>query len=99
MTTLNEVFAQVQALSFEDQRALNKMLVANLNCTTKLKSMQVAAKFNIGDEVLFDAKSKGIVKIKVTGFSRDGSSLKGTQLGGLRPGCNWTVGATICNKV
>jgi hypothetical protein len=95
---LNEVFAQVQTLSHEDQRALNKMLVANLNRTSKMHSMMNAAKFNIGDEVVFDAKTKGIVKIKVYGFSRDGSSLKGQQIGGLRPGCNWTVGASICKK-
>jgi hypothetical protein len=95
---LNEVFAQVQALSFEDQRALNKMLVANLNRASKMRSMTEAAKFNINDIVTFDAKTKGFIKIKITGFSRDGANLKGTQLDGLRSGCLWTVAASLCTK-
>lgn len=96
---LNEIFAQVKSLSIEDQRALNKMLVANLNRENKMKSMVVASKFNIGDKVSFDARSKGYITIEIGGFSRDGANLKGKQIGGLRVGCNWTVGAALCNKV
>jgi hypothetical protein len=94
---VNELFAQIKTLSVEDQRALNKMLVANLNRAQKFASMKSAAQFNIGDVVVFDARSKGLVKIKVTGFSRDGANLKGSQIGGLRAGCNWTVGASLCH--
>lgn len=98
MSALNEIFAQIQNLPFEDQRALNSMLVASLNRQSKMKSMQQAAKFRIGDEVVFDARTKGIIKMEITGFSRDGSKLKGKQIGGISAGCLWTVAATLCNK-
>lgn len=97
MTTLVSILNQMKTLTIDEQRILNKELVAMINRTSKVDSMKAAQQFKIGDEVIFDAKSKGLIKIKVTSYSRDGANLKGPQIGGLRPGCNWTVAANICD--
>lgn len=68
-----------------------------INRNNKMKSMQAAQQFKITDKVIFDAKTKGLIKIEVTGYSRDGSCLTGKQIGGLRPGCQWKVAASLCN--
>ena len=93
------VLKQAVALTLDEQRVLNSLLVENLKRQRKVEGARIASKLNIGDEVVFDAgPRKGIVKIRVESFSRDGSKLKGPQLGGFRPGCMWTVAAQLVNK-
>ena len=92
-----EILAQASKLSHEDQLTLNKMLVDGIRRNHKIASIQSSAKYNIGDKVIFDAGRKGIITMVIDGFSRDGSKLKGTQQGGLRAGCQWTVGANVAS--
>jgi len=94
-----EVLKQATKLSLEEQLELNSLLVGNIKRVRKIESIKDAAKFDLGDEVVFDAgPRKGIIKIKITEFSRDGSKLKGPQIGGFRPGCRWTVSAQLVKK-
>jgi hypothetical protein len=86
---------EIATLSLEDQREVNKGLVENLRRTQKIAAIQLGAKFNIGDKVMFDAGRKGLITMQVTSFSRDGSKIKGPQIGGLRSGCIWTVGTAV----
>ena len=88
-----EVLALATKLTFDEQHELNSLLVANIKRQRKIEGAQIANKYNIGDEVVFDAKSKGNIRIKIADFSRDGSKLKGPQIGGVNPGCIWTVSA------
>lgn len=99
--TIESILAQIKTLSFDEQRMLNKALVGQLNATQKLKAASVAISFRIGDIVEFDAgfRKGGITKVQIEGFSRDLSSIKGFQVGGLRQGTKWTVGANLCKKV
>ena len=90
-----EILAQATKLSHADQLELNKLLVANIRRNHKVAAIQNSAKYNVGDTVMFDAGRKGLIKVAVDGFSRDGSKLKGKQIGGLRAGCLWTVGTTV----
>ena len=90
-----EILAQAQKLSHADQLTLNKLLVEGIRRNHKVAAIQNSAKYNVGDTVMFDAGSKGIIKMEINGFSRDGSKLKGMQIGGLRAGCIWTVGTTV----
>ncbi len=89
---------QIKMLSYDEQRDLNKRLVANLNLASKIASVNASSKFNIGDIVQFDANSKGIITIRITGFSRDMSKIKGTQLSPGRVGCAWQVTAKLAFK-
>jgi hypothetical protein len=89
------ILSQVSALSMEDQLELNKALVENIRRARKISAIQIGQKFNIGDKVMFDAGRKGLITMQITGFSRDGSKIKGPQIGGLRSGVNWTVGNTV----
>jgi hypothetical protein len=98
MQAIFAVLEQANKLSLEERRTLNTMLCDGMKRDHKLEAAKVSASFNIGDTVVFDAKRKGIIKIQITGFSRDLSTILGTQIGGLRPGCQWKVGATLCNK-
>lgn len=101
MQTIQSIMAQIQTLSFEDQRMLNKVLVAHLKAEHKMVAADAAMNFRVGDIVQFDAgpRKGGITKIKINGFSRDLSTVKGVQVGGFREGVNWNVGATLCKKV
>jgi len=98
---IQSIMAQIKSLSLEEQRMLNKALVANMNALYKSEAAENAMKFRKGDTVQFDAgpRKGGITKIVIDSFSRDLSSIKGTQIGGLRQGCKWTVGANLCTKV
>ena len=94
-TQILSILAQATTLSNEDQLMLNKLLVENIRRSRKVEAVKVGMKFNIGDKVMFDAKRNGLITIVIDGFSRDGSKIKGTQVGGIRSGCRWTVGNTV----
>jgi hypothetical protein len=93
--TLNSLMSQIKTLSIADQRALNKLLCANLKAAMKVAAVGKAITFDIGDKVVFDAKTRGIINAEIIGFSRDLSKIKCKQIGGLRPGCLWTVTANL----
>lgn len=90
-----EILKQAIALTVEEQRELNTALVDNIKRAHKVQAIQSSAKYSIGDTVIFRHPSKGLIKMRVESFSRDGSKLKGPQLDGLRPGTMWTVGADV----
>jgi hypothetical protein len=96
-----EILKQAIALSVEDQRELNSALVDNIKRVHKIKAISNSAKYNIGDTVMFRHNREGLIKIQITGFSRDGSKIKGPQIGGFRAGCMWTVdsGTSSLQKV
>ena len=98
MTTIKSIMEQISTLSLEEQRMVNKLLVASLNSQIKAKSADAAANFRIGQTVKFDAGARkgGIITLNITGFSRDMSRIKGIQIGGIRAGCEWSVGASVC---
>lgn len=96
---LNSLMKQIKSMSIEDQRTLNSLLCANIRGASKIRSIQSAAKFVIGDTVVFNAKTRGMITISVDGFSRDMSKIKGTQLNqgcSSNKGMKWTVGASLC---
>jgi hypothetical protein len=96
---LATVFAQVKSLSMDDQRALNKLLVANIRLAMRQKAVMTAITFKAGDVVKFDGKTRGPIFIKIHSFSRDLTKVKGVQLNRgwkTQPGVQWTVGATVC---
>ena len=86
------ILAQASALSLEDQCLLNKMLVENIKRNRKVEAVKIGVKFNIGDKVSFDAGRKGLKTIMIDGFSRDGTKIKGAEVGS---GIHWTVGNTV----
>lgn len=98
-TTVSALYAQIRVLSLEDQRVLNKMLVANIRLGMKQKAVMTSITFKAGDIVQFDGKTRGPIFIKIHSFSRDLTKVKGVQLNRgwkTQPGVQWTVGATIC---
>lgn len=96
--TIYEILGQARLLTLNEQRELNRLLCDNMKRVSRIESIKVANQFNIGDTVVFDAGRKGIIKCMINGFSRDGAKIKGTQIGGLRPGCQWTATANLCKK-
>jgi hypothetical protein len=46
--------------------------------------------FSLGDQVIFDAGSKGSIKATITDFTREGQ-IECTQIGGTRDGHRWIV--------
>ena len=98
---IKNILAQIAALPFEDQRMVNQLLVANLKAGQKEAARDIAMNFRVGQEVQFDAgpRKGGITRIKITSFSRDMSQVKGTQVGGFRPGVNWGVAASLCKAI
>lgn len=100
MASIQEVLTLAKQLTLQEQLALNKLLVANIRHANKMKSLEKAVTFRIGDLVKFDAKTRGIIVIKVTGFSRDMTKIKGVQQNvgrsiKARKGMNWTAGAGL----
>lgn len=93
--TINSLMKQIKSLSLADQRALNHLLVANLKAANKVAASVKAITFDIGDKIVFDAKTRGIINAEITGFSRDLTKIKCKQIGGLRPGCQWSVSANL----
>lgn len=99
MSALAPLISQIATLSLEDQRTLNTLLVQNIRAIQKRKSSIVATTFKVGDVVKFDGKTRGKVFMKITGFSRDLSKIKGLQLNKgwkTHAGTQWTVGASAC---
>lgn len=97
---MNDLMSVVQAakrLSLEDQLKLNKLLCANIRMGNKVRAAGNAIRFNLGDVVQFDGKTRGPIHIQISGFSRDFSKIKGKQVNKgwkTSPGVNWTVGAS-----
>lgn len=84
-------------LSVEDQRILNRLLVLSIRKNIKAVAVEKSAAIEIGDYVQFNAKTRGDITIKVDGFSRDGTKVKGVQVNkgfALRAvrGTKWTAG-------
>jgi hypothetical protein len=99
MSALTSLMSQIRALSLEDQRALNSMLVANIRAGLKQKAVMTSIQFRAGDVVKFDGKTRGPIFIKIHSFSRDLTKVKGVQLNRgwkTQPGVQWTVGANAC---
>lgn len=93
---LVSLMSDITKLSLEDQRTLNTLLVDNIKRKVKIKGITAAAAFNIGDEVQFKCPKRGLLKIKITGFSRDGSKIKGAEIGSY---VNWQVSAQMCQAI
>lgn len=103
MSTLNQVMQLVKTMPLQEQRDLNTMLCANIRRASKLKAIEKSASFELGDVIKFDGKTRGTVYVKVTGFSRDMTKLKGVQtsrgFGKASRGCMWNVHCTSATKV
>ena len=98
MSDVNTIFAEIRKLSLEDQRALNSLIVANIRGAMRVKAVSSAIKYNRGDVVKFDGKTRGTIIIEITGFSRDFTIIKGKQLNSgfkTSAGVPWTVAATL----
>jgi len=95
---IKNILAQIADLPFEDQRKVNSLLVANLKAGSKELSRDAACGFSIGQVVEFDAgpRKGGKTKIKITGFSRDMSTVKGTVVNGFGA---WNVAANLCKAI
>lgn len=95
---IKNILAQIADLPFEDQRMVNKLLVASLNASSKERSRDAASNFRLGQIVEFDAgpRKGGITKIKITGFSRDMSMIKGDVVNGFM---KWNVSANVCKAI
>lgn len=104
MSQIQSILDQITALSLEDQRKLNSMLVENIKSGIRRANVVASMSFSKGDIVEFDAGHRGIIRIKVDGFSRDHTKLKGQQLSvngraSSEFAPSWNVGANICKKV
>jgi hypothetical protein len=100
--TLNALMQQIRVMPLEEQRALNSLLVANIRASLKSSAIMTSINYGHGDIVKFEAGIKGTIFIEVTGFSRDRTKIKGTQIGQSKfarrkvmNGTNWTAGANI----
>jgi hypothetical protein len=100
--TLNSLMQQIKTLTIDEQRALNSLLCANIRHASKVKSIQKAMSFEVGQFVEFDGRTRGRIVLEVTGFSRDMSKVKGIQINrGFKTlrGTPWTATATACKAV
>jgi Flp pilus assembly secretin CpaC len=100
--TVFDLMSQIRTLSLEDQRKLNKMLVQNIDAGIKRQCQEISCKLDVGDVVSFDGKTRGMITIKVTEFSRDLTKVKGIQLNpGMKTpkGTKWTVHAAAVKPV
>lgn len=96
-----KIAAQAFTLTHEEKLELNRILVDNIRRTQKLNSAKVAAGFNIGDKVSFDAgpRKGGKITIRIESFSRDGTKVKGPVVAGYDSGRGWSVSGALCTKV
>ena len=96
MTNVFDLMKQIKTLTIADQLVLNKLLVQNIRHSNKVKSIENSARIDVGDYFQFDGKTRGIITIKVSEFSRDMTKVKGTQVnkgfGRATRGIKWTVG-------
>ena len=105
MTNVFDLMKQIKTLTIADQLVLNKLLCQNIRHANKVKSIEKAASIDVGDYVQFDGKTRGIITIKVSEFSRDMTKVKGVQVnkgfGRATRGIKWTVtaaGAKVLTK-
>jgi hypothetical protein len=103
MTTVYDLMKQVKLLSIADQRVLNKLLCQNIRHAQKVVAIEKSAAIDIGDYVQFNAKTRGIITMKVSDFSRDGSKVKGTQVnkgfGRATRGMKWQCAASMVKVI
>ena len=91
---------EMQKLNVEQQLALNKALVALIKGKRKAQAAAVGSQFNIGQIVVFNAKTRGIKRIKIEKFNRAGTAVVGWECdtSGVKfaGGQRWTVATTLC---
>jgi hypothetical protein len=95
---LNALMQVVKLMTLEEQRKLNKLLVANIRGAQKVKAVTAAMDYEVGQVVKFDGKTRGPIYIKITGFSRDMTKVKGVQINQgwkTSPGMPWTAPASF----
>jgi hypothetical protein len=92
------VMDAVKTLTADEQRFLNSLICANIRSSSKQAAVMSSIAFKVGDVVKFDGKTRGPIFIKIYGFSRDRTKIKGAQLNRgwkTMPGVMWTVASNI----
>ena len=80
MSNLQNAIALLDMLTTDEQRALNTILCTKIRHASTVKAVQQSFVFKAGDVVQFNAKTRGQIHMRVTGFSRDRTKIKGHQL-------------------
>lgn len=68
--SINEILQAIQSISNEQElRLINSTVVAKLKANRSIKNAQAAAQFKTGDSVMFDARSRGIIRGTIVKFN------------------------------
>lgn len=97
MPDLKNIVAHLNAMSIDDLRMLNSAVCDQIRNRQKFEAAMATRSFAIGDVIKFDGKTRGMIHLEVTGFSRDRTKIKGVQLNKgwtTRAGSQWNVFAT-----
>lgn len=98
-----DVIRSNPGLTMDELYALNKVVVSKIKILDNLRKATAATKFAIGDVVVFNAKTRGMKRITITGFNRAGTAVVGeevydnNQLKSATP--KWKVSTTLLTKV
>jgi hypothetical protein len=90
---LASIMNLVDQLSLEEGRQLNKYLCSRLRAQFRAEDAKSAAKWCVGDRVLFDAKRRGIIYGQIISV---GTKVKVQQYGEF--GRTWRVSPSLLNK-
>lgn len=106
MNDFTNLVAQVRKLSLADQRTLNTILVESIKHNIRIEAAAKSKEFKLGDVVSFVCTKRGrfgTKHIKVMGFSRDRTKVKGYEVlpDGRRENAftpTWTVAMSLVTK-
>ena len=101
---IRDLLEAASKLSVEDMRTLNRGLVEMLKTRLRQKAAQAGAQFHPGQIVRFNAKRRGLKYLKIEGFNRAGTAVKGPECdekGNVSSqfATRWTVATTLCTPV
>ena len=106
MNDFQNLVAQIRKLPLADQRTLNRILVDEIKHGIRIEAATKAKEFHLGDVVSFLCTKRGrqgVKYIKVMGFSRDRTKVKGPEC--TRDGkpetafpTTWTVAISLVTK-
>ena len=67
---INSILQAIQNISNERElRLINSTVVGKLKMNHSIKNAQAASKFKVGDAVMFDAKTRGIIRGTIIKFN------------------------------
>lgn len=106
MNDFSNLVAQVRKLPLSDQRALNTILVESIKHNLRIEAATKSKEFKLGDVVSFVCTKRGrfgTKYIKVMGFSRDRTKVKGPECSADgKPTTTfpttWTVAISLVSK-